>query len=252
MGKLDKSQYTKEQWKKIKAERNAAKARSRAAKEVAKRNALIEACAKKISKRIKDSKCAFVLGNGASRKGIDLHLLKSAGCVYGCNALYREFDPDYLVAVDTKMIIELHKAGYQRDHEVWTNPNKAYTNYHGFNYFQPSKGWSSGPTALWLSSQHDNEVIYILGFDYKGHEDGKRFNNIYADTFNYKKSNDSATYFGNWMRQTTSVIKENPKKRYIRVIEEQGFIPQDLKILPNLEHIFVKDLLKILEDPDIL
>jgi len=250
MGKIDKSKYTKQQWKVIQAQRRAAKQRSRLEKEYAKRDALIAEHANKLSKRTQDSKIAFVLGNGLSRKSIDLHMLKAAGKIYGCNALYREFDPDYLVAVDTKMIIEIHKAGYQRDHEVWTNPNKAYTNYRGFNYFQPSKGWSSGPTALWLASQHDNDTIYILGFDYKGLEDGKRFNNIYADSFNYKKSGDSATYFGNWMRQTVNVLKENTKKRYIRVVDERGFIPKDLENIPNLEHIFVQDLEKILQNPD--
>jgi hypothetical protein len=250
MGKLDKSKYTKQQWKLVQAQRRAAKQRSRLEKEYKARNAAIAAHSKTISKRTKDSNIAFVVGNGLSRKPIDLFLLKAAGKVYGCNALYREFEPDYLVAVDTKMIIEIHKAGYQRDHEVWTNPNKAYTNYRGFNFFQPSKGWSSGPTALWLASQHDNDVIYILGFDYKGCDDGKRFNNVYADTFNYKKTSDSATYFGNWMRQTTNVLKDNPEKRYIRVVDEQGFIPKDLEIIPNLEHIFVKDLEKILKNSD--
>ena len=43
----------------------------------------------------------------------------------------------------------------------------------GFNFFQPSKGWSSGPTALWLASQQQYTTIYILGFDYQGTDGGK-------------------------------------------------------------------------------
>ena len=31
------------------------------------------------------------------------------------------------------------------------------------NFFPPSKGWSSGPTALWLASQHGSKQILILG-----------------------------------------------------------------------------------------
>ena len=79
------------------------------------------------------------------------------------------FDPDYLIAVDTKMILEINKAGYQHKHTVWTNPNRSF-NMNGFNFFQPSKGWSSGPTALWLASTHVTKHIYILGFDYQGLE----------------------------------------------------------------------------------
>ena len=50
---------------------------------------------------------AFVLGNGISRKHIPLEPLRAHGKIYGCNALYRDFAPDHLVAVDTKMIIEI-------------------------------------------------------------------------------------------------------------------------------------------------
>jgi len=144
--------------------------------------------------------------------------------------------------------LEINKSGYQNKKEVWTNPNKAYARFKGFNYFQPSKGWSSGPTALWLASQHQNETIYILGFDYMGVDDGKKFNNIFADTMNYKKSTDSATFFGNWMRQTANVVQTNPKKRYIRVIDNKGYIPKDLRKFDNLKHITVEEFLQIIED----
>ena len=54
---------------------------------------------------------AFVIGNGTSRKPIDLHQLRKNSPpnskIYGCNAVYREFEPDYLVAVDTKMVWSL-------------------------------------------------------------------------------------------------------------------------------------------------
>ena len=181
-----------------------------------------------------------MLGNGTSRKNIDLHPLKEHGRIYGCNALYREFEPDYLVAVDTKMILEINKAGYQHDHVVWTNRNKAFEKFINFNFFPTSKGWSSGPTALHLASEHEyNDNIYILGFDYQGL--GKYVNNIYSGTFNYKKPTDNATYFGNWLKQTVTTIQKFPKKRYIRVIEKDSFIPKEFAKLSNLEHIYVKD-----------
>ena len=185
------------------------------------------------------TKTAFVLGNGTSRKGIDPNQLKSFGKIYGCNALYREFEPDYLIAVDTKMVLEINKSGYQHSHEVWTNRNKAFNNFSNINFFPSSKGWSSGPTALHMASDHNFDLIYILGFDYQGL--GKYVNNIYSDTFNYKKSHDKATYFGNWLKQTTTTIQRFPKKRYIRVIENDGFVPKELSKLPNLEHIDIEN-----------
>ena len=161
-------------------------------------------------------KIAFVLGNGLSRKPIDPQLLKQHGRIYGCNALYRTFAPDYLVAVDTKMIMEIQKTDYAHKHQVWSN----------------------GPTALFLASTHDNAKIYILGFDYVGTGNNHELvNNIYAGTKNYKNLNDRATYHGNWQRQTASCINQFVRTKYIRVMEEDSYIPDNLVDCKNLKHM---------------
>jgi len=54
----------------------------------------------------------FVLGNGESRKSVDLDALKTRGAVYGCNALYRDFTPDALIVVDGGMMHEVYERGY--------------------------------------------------------------------------------------------------------------------------------------------
>ncbi len=160
---------------------------------------------------------AFVLGNGRSRMAVEPNRLKSLGKLYGCNALYRDCDPDYLVAVDPKMVLELTDKAVHRRIPVWTNLNTKIKNIVGLNFFDPAKGWSSGPTALWLASTHGHETIYILGFDYVGINN--KLNNVYADTPNYRRSVEPATFHGNWQRQTESVIKEFNKTKYVRVIE---------------------------------
>jgi len=180
-------------------------------------------------------KIAFVLGNGVTRQRVNLPELKKFGKIYGCNALYREFEPDYLVAVDEKMVKEIEKTQWQMRHEVWTNPNKGVLKLQGFRFFNPHKGWSSGPTALWLASSHGYDDIYIIGFDYQG-LNGK-FNNVYADTPNYKRSLEPATYFGNWVNQTEKVIREFQNIKYHRIIEKDTFIPDNIRnITKNLTH----------------
>lgn len=187
---------------------------------------------------------SFVLGNGRSRLNIKPQELKKFGKIYGCNALYREFEPDYLIAVDPKMINEINKSGYQRTHEVWTNPNAKYKTFMGFRYFQPSLGWSSGPTALHLATTHKPSEVYIFGFDYVG--DQGKFNNVYADSFNYKKSSDTATYHGNWQRQTEHVIKTNKDIKYFRVVETKGFYDPDWNY-PNFRHITYEELERLMK-----
>ena len=53
---------------------------------------------------------AFIICNGPSRKEINLESLRQYGKIIGCNALYRDFMPDVLVAVDTRMVRELNES----------------------------------------------------------------------------------------------------------------------------------------------
>ena len=228
MTKIDKSLYSKEEWHKIRQERR----NEKRLKNLSNTNNI---------ENLSSNDIAFVIGNGVSRLPIDLEQLKSIGKVYACNAVYRTFQPDFLVAVDVKMILEINKAGFQHKNQVWTNPNKSYERIKNLNFFSPSKGWSSGPTALWLATQHQYKKIYILGFDFRGSKEGRMFNNIYADTANYKKSTDGATFFGNWMRQTTSIIKQNTDIEYKRVIAPDNYCPEELNKFNNLENIFIED-----------
>jgi len=191
------------------------------------------------------TKIAFVIGNGVSRKGVDINELKKYGKVYGCNAIYREYIVDYLVAVDVKMVLEINKAGYQKHNLTYTNPNKAFSAINHLQYFNPSMGWSSGPTALWLATTHNYSEIYIFGFDYKGLNNGKNLNNIYADTVNYKKSTDGAIFFGNWLRQTIATIQKNPNTQFIRIIDKDTYIPLEFEKLPNIKHLDIETFKKI-------
>lgn len=73
----------------------------------------------------------FVLGNGESRKDIDVDLLKTKGKVYGCNAIYREHKLDGLIAVDPMLEHEIYRSGYCNENKVyfrdWENmPNEHY------------------------------------------------------------------------------------------------------------------------------
>jgi len=180
-------------------------------------------------------KPAFVLGNGRSRLQLKLQNLKQHATVYACNAIYREYDPDFLIAVDVKMVQEIVKSEYNKTHIVWTNPNKGITSYPNLNFFSVHKGWSSGPTALRFAAQQGHTNIYIFGFDYKGIDN--KFNNVYSDTENYKHSNAPATFFGNWLKQTSDTVFEFKHVCFYRVINENDYVPDVMTTHENLKHI---------------
>jgi len=133
--------------------------------------------------------------------------------------------------------------------KVWSNYNAQYERNKKImdhcNWFKPSLGWSSGPTALRMACEHGFKEIYILGFDYQGHNDGKRFklNNMFGDTRNYKKRNDEATFYGNWMNQTKRCLQDFKDVNFHRVIPKGWFQPKDLGWAGNIDHPTTEDFL---------
>jgi hypothetical protein len=61
----------------------------------------------------------FCFGNGNSRKGIDIEQYKKYGTVVGCNAIYRDYTPDILVSLDSKMSHEIYRSGYCFENTTW-------------------------------------------------------------------------------------------------------------------------------------
>lgn len=188
-------------------------------------------------------KTAFVIGNGTSRKDIKLHLLKKHGSTYGCNALYRDFAPDYLVAVDYKMIKEIYDSGYYKNHEVWVAEHESLRYVKDVNYLGTKK-WSSGPSALFLATGHFNSYIYMIGFDFIGLENDTKMNNMYADTKNYKRSVQKPIFYRNWLQQTIDVVKNNNHISFIRVGPEFSKPFPNLEKLPNYSTISIENFKK--------
>jgi hypothetical protein len=183
---------------------------------------------------------AFVVGNGRSRLNANLEELKQKGRIYGCNALYRDFEPHVLIAVDPKMIIEICARQWQKTHEVWTNQNSKYRDITDLNYFNPTRGWSSGPTALLKACTDGYNEIFILGFDYQGID--HKVNNVYSNTDNYKKSDDPATYFGNWKKQTETVFNEFPQVNFFHVKGENTLTIHEWSRINNYKGISYEQL----------
>ena len=76
-------------------------------------------------------------------------------------------------------------------------------------------GYSSGPVAASIAAADGHDDIYLLGFDMAGVND--RFNNVYADSEFYKRSNSVPTYTGNWERQLVRIMQDYPHTNWIRV-----------------------------------
>ena len=156
---------------------------------------------------------AFVLGNGISRKGVNLENLRAHGTIYGCNALYRDFTPDVLIATDRPISEQIQHAGYPLEHKFYTR--KPLDGLGAHRVPDQYWGYSSGPLAAAIAAADKHLTVYLLGFDMAGIND--RFNNVYADSEFYKRSASTPTYTGNWERQLLRVMQDYPHTNFIRV-----------------------------------
>jgi hypothetical protein len=191
---------------------------------------------------------AFVLGNGVSRQQIDLTQLKTLGTVYGCNAIYREFEPDVLVSTDTPISERIQQDGYSQTHVHYTR--KPLPDSGARRITQKYFGFSSGPVAVSQAAIDGATAVYLIGFDLGPTSIG-RFNNCYADTEFYKKSSAVPTFTGNWVRQLRTIMKDFPQTSFFRIVGATTAEVRELLAIPNLAHMQITDFQQRLESNEI-
>ena len=160
---------------------------------------------------------AYCIGNGPSRKDFDLNKLKATGQTYGCNALYRDFIPNFIFSVDTKMTMQMvdDEVGLKTIHyapalQVNRKESK------GMIHLIPNNPhWISGSAAFWTAGVHGHKNIYLIGYDFREYGKGK-LNNIYQDTKFYGERNDDKI-FDAWLKQFRDMLKMRPYVNYFVV-----------------------------------
>lgn len=190
---------------------------------------------------------AFVLGNGISRQSIDLTQLKTLGRTYGCNAIYREFEPDVLISTDTPISERIQQEGYSQTHIHYTR--KPSPNSGALRIAQQYYGYSSGPVAVAQAALDGAVAVYLLGFDMGPTRIG-RFNNVYADTEFYKKSSAVPTFTGNWVRQLKNIARDFSKTSFFRVTGDTTAEIRDLLGVANLTHISIATFVSRLQSKE--
>tara|TARA_Y100001937_G_scaffold114000_1_gene163264 strand:+ start:2000 stop:2737 length:738 start_codon:yes stop_codon:yes gene_type:complete len=194
---------------------------------------------------------AYCIGNGPSRKGFDLNTLKATGQTYGCNALYRDFIPDFIFSVDAKMTNSMVK---DKVHEkcIHYAPSLEVNRYPKggpplLHLIPNNPHWISGNTAFWTAGVHGHKNIYLLGYDFREYGRGQ-LNNMYQDTTNYGPRNDD-TIFDGWLKQFRDMIKMRPYVNYIIVHDNPPEYMQYLQTgtdLGNTKTISYSEFKKVL------
>jgi len=158
----------------------------------------------------------FVIGNGLSRENFNLDYLVGCGVTAGCNRLHEDFDPNYLMAIDTHMVKTLREVDCDHkwklvtrdvvDNEFWiTCDNKPVV---------PVKNINNGfiNNAGLLATAFMSEVlrmdeVYMIGIDFFLRTPDRN-NNVYG-----KNCKQSVGIHNVW----NTLPERNPKTTFYRV-----------------------------------
>jgi hypothetical protein len=196
---------------------------------------------------LQTSKKAVVLGNGPSRTELHPNLfnllknhrggLLASGALqtYGCNAIVRDFMPDFVVAND-EVASELVNGGYCDDNIIY-GTQQMVLSYPGKFYLVPqAPNWDMGATAAYLSCFDGHKTVYLMGFDcYSGHTDYQ--SNVYLGTRGYPKQGDPTTeqYFE---KTLVDVMNTYNRVDFVRVAPTNTFyMPESWRYQLNLRQI---------------
>jgi hypothetical protein len=187
---------------------------------------------------------SVVVGNGESRRHIDLNQLKSKNTIIGCNALHRDISVDHLICCDRRMVDEAILSDN-------TAETKIYVREDWFRYFRKIKKdkrinllpklpydeqntkadkpdhWGSGPYAVLLAANLQFKKITLVGFDLYPKND--RINNIYKGTKNYKDRDSNAVDYNYWVYQIGKIFQHFPQTEFIILNNDDWKMPKEWK-----------------------
>lgn len=185
---------------------------------------------------------AVVIGNGVSRKGFNLRTLElhrggvlASGALqsYGCNAVYRDMKPHFLVAGGSDEIVtELIDSGYCDNNIVYSNSANV-INHPGKFYLVPQDvQFNTGAVAAYLACFDGHKKVYLLGFDA---EHGLAETNMYQGTNAYTGNANTGAYYVKALAQVMNLYDD---VEFIRVMPTtHAEMPDEWKYITNLRQI---------------
>ena len=136
---------------------------------------------------------AYIVGNGLSRKPFDLNSIKTNGLepyygkapIFCCNAAYRDFDCDYLVALDKKIIEEINNSTFPKHKFIIPPINEQYESqeYHNGKGLTPRN--NAAMIAMNEAIKFGYKHLVCLGMDFVIENKELNLGNIYDGTNAY-------------------------------------------------------------------
>jgi hypothetical protein len=158
---------------------------------------------------------------------------------YGCNAILREFSPDFTIA-SSEMASELVNTGKCEDNIIYSSAESVLS-YPGKFYLIPQNpNWNAGSLAAYIACFDGHKQIYLLGFDMYSGDTNYQYN-IYSGTNGYPNTHSKTTesYFEKTM---LAVMDTYSDVEFIRVSPtKEYYMPESWKYQLNLRQITFRE-----------
>lgn len=181
----------------------------------------------------------LVIGNGESRKNLDLNIFKNHFTIVGCNALHRDMEVDHLICCDRRMVEEASAGINTANTKIYVRPD-------WFRYYRKIQKdkrinqvpdliyegnlkqdnpvhWGSGPYAVLVAAGLDSSEVRMIGFDL--YPVNEKLNNVYKDTKNYGKKDANPIDYNFWIYQIGKVFQHHPNKNFIIMNDHNWKMP---------------------------
>lgn len=192
-----------------------------------------------------DNPTAHVIGNGPSRKKFDLNLLngqvggaqgiRSVGQTYGCNLLYKDFTPTFLLVFQKQLCAELAASGYCEDNIVYSNARHILSNPGAFHLYPHFYNAPTGTLAAHIAAADGHKTVYLLGFDWysQGNE------NVYLDQHqSYTTLKEVEGQNNKFTDTLVRLINLYPDTDFVRVCDTNSSLyPDDLNWCKNFRQL---------------
>jgi hypothetical protein len=202
----------------------------------------------------------FVIGNGSSRKDLNIEQLMDYGLLFGCNWFFKEeFRPHVLVASDEPMTRTILKSYSQYPKSNWF-----YTWYpkpgSGAKKATTPEKFAAGPMATHLAAYHfESPKIFLIGMDFfgfgsKDKNDNGLMNNLYEGMKHYAKIPESETVkngaptYRNWQRRYQWIISRFSDTEFYHVNPFEGKSPEKIRGFSNFHQITFENLIDHLQN----
>jgi hypothetical protein len=190
---------------------------------------------------------AICLGNGPSRQDYPAwkfghtnkrKIARYYNVMYGCNGIFREWSPDFLVITHQLLSTQIPKDLVDSTYA----PQEIMRRYNGMNLLPGCQRLDAGSAAVYLAAFHGAKRVYLFGYD--GQQDPNRNNNIYAGTEYYPPVAEVIDD-KSWIKNLTNVIETYNDVEFIRVTSKHTDSYKYLQKLSNYKTVNFREFVSL-------